>query len=427
MKRLAKNIVVAVLNWQTRRLYNKNSFKVVVVSGSIGKTSTKLAVAQLLSVRFKVQYQDGNYNDVVTVPLVFFGLTEPSLMNPLAWFGTFLKIEQILKKPYPYDVVVVEVGTDYPGNLAKFKSYLRGDIGVVTGVALEHMEFFDDLDAVAQEEFSISEYCDQLLANADLCDQKYLRPFAERVKTYALNSDAAYKFTDIATNKTSTSFTVLADGKQITTAVYPTIFPTKLYSLCAAVSVGHALGLASEKLVAGLAKVLPVNGRMQLLEGINQTTIIDDTYNASPGAMKAALDALYSLEAPQKIALLGNMNELGSYSEAAHTEVGNYCDPKQLSVVVTLGTDANKFLATAAKASGCQVKAVDTPYEAAEFIKTILKPGAVLLAKGSQNGVFAEEAVKQLLANPEDVSLLIRQSKDWMRIKEKNFGKVVHE
>lgn len=422
MKKLAKNVIVAVLNWQVKRLYNKNSFKVVVVSGSMGKTSTKLAIAQLLSARFKVQYQDGNYNDVVTVPLIFFGLTQPGLVNPLAWIRTFLKIEQTLKKPYPYDVVVVEVGTDYPGNLVKFKSYLKGDIGVITGVALEHMEFFADLDAVAREEFSISEYCGQLLANADLCDQKYLRPFAEKVKTYALNNDAAYKFTDLATNKTSTTFTVLADGKQITTATYPTIFTAKLYSLCAAVSVGHALGLTPEELVAGLAKVLTVNGRMQLLEGINQTKIIDDTYNASPDAMKAALGALYSLEAPQKIALLGNMNELGNYSEAAHTEVGNYCDPKQLSVVVTLGTDANKFLATAAKESGCQVKTVDTPYEAAEFIKTILKPGAVLLAKGSQNGVFVEEAVKQLLADPADSAKLVRQSDEWLSKKRLQFG-----
>ena len=150
--------------------------------------------------------------------------------------------------------------------------------------------------------------------------------------------------------------------------------------------------------------------------------IIDDTYNASPEAVKAALDTLYGIEAPQRIALLGNMNELGDYSESAHREIGQYCNPEKLDLLVTLAGDANTFTAAEAEAKGCTVVRVDSPYDAAEKIKFALKPGAVILAKGSQNRVFAEEAVKQLLADPADQSKLVRQSASWLKIKQQQFN-----
>src|SRR5690606_51259 len=114
----------------------------------------------------------------------------------------------------------------------------------------------------------------------------------------------------------------------------------------------------------------------------------DDTYNSSPEAAKAALKTLYQLEAASRVALLGNMNELGAYSESAHRELGDYCDPDKLDLVVTLGPDANAFLAPAASAKGIETKLANTPYEAAEYLRPYMKQGTVLLAKGSQNGVY---------------------------------------
>jgi UDP-N-acetylmuramoyl-tripeptide--D-alanyl-D-alanine ligase len=161
---------------------------------------------------------------------------------------------------------------------------------------------------------------------------------------------------------------------------------------------------------------------MQKLTGINNSIIIDDSYNSSPVAAKLALDTLYGLESPQKIAILGNMNELGDYSKQAHEEIGSYCDPKQLELVITIGPDANKYLGPVAVTRGCGVKSFDSPYEAGEFIKPLIKSGAVILVKGSQNKVFAEEAIKLLLANPADEAKLVRQSPQWLKIKQKAFG-----
>ncbi len=396
MKSFAKKIVVSVLAWQLRRLYKKNSFKVVVVAGSLGKTSTKLAIAKVLSQKYKVQFQDGNYNDLVTVPLIFFGQKTPSLLNPLAWVKVFITNELRLLKKYPYDIVVVEVGTDGPGQMIKFKKYLHSDLTVVTAITMEHMEFFTDLDVVAAEELSVAEWSAKLLINKDLCDQKYIKSVAVPVQTYS-----AQDAENIVQLKNHTNDLAIA----------------------AAAIVGKELGLGLEQIKNGAAGVTAIPGRMQELAGINDSTIIDDTYNASPYAVEAALKFLYSKDAPQKIAILGSMNELGQYSESAHKGIGKYCDPQQLDLVVTIGPDANKFLAASAEAKGCKVQTFDNPYEAGEFVKSQIKPGAYILAKGSQNNVFAEEAVKLLLANPiQDTAKLVRQTPNWIKKKQKVFG-----
>ncbi|HEX5797147.1 MAG TPA: cyanophycin synthetase, partial [Candidatus Saccharimonadales bacterium] len=202
------------------------------------------------------------------------------------------------------------------------------------------------------------------------------------------------------------------------------IAKTQLFSICAAVAVAHELDLTEPLIQKGIKAIRPANGRMRVLEGINSSVIIDDTYNASPDAVKTALDTLYENKAPQKIAVLGNMNELGRFSPDAHSKVGEYCDPKQLDMVLTIGPDANRYLAAAAKKQGCEVETFDNPYAAADFLKEAIRPQALILAKGSQNGVFAEETVKQILADSRDVSKLVRQEPHWLKIKAKQFKTV---
>jgi UDP-N-acetylmuramoyl-tripeptide--D-alanyl-D-alanine ligase len=161
---------------------------------------------------------------------------------------------------------------------------------------------------------------------------------------------------------------------------------------------------------------------MNVLRGMEGSTIIDDTYNASPLAAKSALATLYAIDAPQRIAILGSMNELGSTSAASHASVGSFCDPTKLEWVVTIGDEAATHLAPAAEKQGCQVRTFKTPYQAGGFVHSVLRDGAVVLAKGSQNGVFAEEAVKELLHSTEDVDQLVRQSEYWLKVKEEQFS-----
>ncbi len=423
MKSAAKKIVAVILGWQVKRLKSKNDFKVIAVAGSIGKTSTKLAIAHVLSGGLRVRYQNGNYNDLVSVPLIFFNKTLPGLYNPFSWLKIFWQNELTLRQPFAHDTVVVELGTDGPGQLAQFSKYLGVDIGVLTSISPEHMQFFDNMQAVAKEELELASLSKQLLINKDLVKQEYLKEIVAPLSYYSLKSPNDYSLGKIKFSGEHCSFDVSKSGQNLLSARHEAVSEPQLYSVLAAISVADLLGLSAGQIKKGLAKIKPVSGRMQKLAGINNSTIIDDTYNASPDATKAALDTLYRIKAPYKIAVLGNMNELGSYSQEAHTEIGKYCDSKELDLVITIGPQANQFLALAAEASGCKVQSFDSPYVAGDYLSSVIKPKSLVLIKGSQNKVFAEETVKKILQNPKDASKLVRQSPHWLKIKEKTFNK----
>lgn len=418
-KKAGRALVCTVLEWQVRQLRARHHFKVVAVVGSVGKTSTKLAIADLLGQSLRVRHQAGNYNDRVTVPLVFFGLGEPSLYNVFAWFRALGVSQSEISMPYPYDVVVVELGTDGPGQLADF-AYLKPDITVVTAVSPEHMQYFVTLDAVAAEELSVFSYSKQVLVNGDDIAGEYLagREFVE----YSLHSEQAqYQATAKPKGLEGQSLAVTLPKYKLTADI-SYLGEQGAKTALAAAAVADLLGIKKAAIAKGLPKLLPFAGRMRVLPGIKGSTLIDDTYNASPLAVKAALDVLYEAKAPQRIAILGSMNELGGYAREAHDEVGSYCDPKKLDVVVTIGHDAKKWLAPAAREQGCTVHAFLNPYEAGDYVSGKVQKGAVVLAKGSQNGVFAEEALKPLLASDDDAAKLVRQSLSWLNEKQIQFS-----
>lgn len=417
MKNFLKSLIVAVLGWQVRRLYKHNHIKTVGVVGSIGKTSTKSAIAQVLAREYYVQYQDGNYNDIVTIPLVFFGQKLPSLFNPFAWVALILRNEWALRHQYPYEVVVLELGTDGPGQIKKLNKYLKIDTAVVTAISPEHMEFFADEDAIAREELSVQNFSKQLLVNADLCSPEAIAKIKKPCKTYGKNIEADYRISGLSRN----NWNVTNPAKNKTLVSKLTISDAEVYSLSAAFAVGQLMDMKDDQLLEGIASFTSISGRMNILKGQKGSIIIDDTYNASPQATTMALQTLYDYPAKQRIALLGNMNELGRQSEMYHRQVGAFCDPDKLALIVTLGTDANKFLAAEAEKRGCKVVRATTPTEAAGAIESAILSDTVILAKGSQNGVFAEEAVKQLLANPEDETHLVRQGAAWLSKKESSF------
>ncbi len=422
IKQVGRILICAILERQVISLRKRYQFCVVAVTGSVGKTSTKLAIAKVLAADKRVIYQEGNYNDRVTVPLVLFGADKPAaLYNLLAWARAFLHNQRVIRRGYPYDIAVLELGTDHPGQIAEFR-YLHPDIAVVTAVAPEHMEYFVTLEAVAHEELEIAGFSERLLINGDDVDERfaaYLKDYA----AYGLLADRTYRATyaqSEALDGEQVAFH-LSGSKQVKARI-PYVGAQGVKAALAAVAVADMLSIDISKIIPALEGLTPFAGRMQILQGLDNTTLIDDTYNASPIAVRAALDVLYAVKAPKKIVLLGSMNELGESSRKAHNEVGKYCDPKQLAVVATLGVEANKYLAPAARERGCRVIEFVNPYEAGAWAAGELVKGTVLLAKGSQNGVFAEEALKPLLARPEDRAKLVRQSPYWMDVKQRQFG-----
>ncbi|MDB5170317.1 MAG: Mur ligase middle domain protein [Candidatus Saccharibacteria bacterium] len=418
IKHIGKTILCVLLESQVKRLRKRHEIKIVAVIGSVGKTSTKLAIAKMLNHSQPVIYQDGNYNDRLTVPLVLFGRTEPSIFNVLAWFKILLANERAIRSQYPYKIAVLELGTDGPGQLVAFE-YLHPDITVVTSIAAEHMEYFGTLNAVAEEELVPLGFSKQALLNVDDIPHKYLPDI--NYLSYGSKEQATYWLSKREQTNLQGQELVINDGDESLVLQTVLLGMQGAKAVMAAAVVGKQLGYSDESITAGIAQVTPVAGRSQVLPGLNQSLLIDDTYNASPIAVRAALEVLYSVEAPQRIAILGTMNELGTISNDEHIAIGAYCDSTKLDLVVTIGDVAEEYLAPAAQKAGCTVMSFTSPYEAGAYVRDQLKPGAVVLAKGSQNGVFSEEALKFLLQNPADKSKLVRQSAHWLGIKKSQF------
>lgn len=421
-KSYAKEALTRLFVRQIRRIIKVHKPKVVAVVGSVGKTSTKFAIATVLSETFRVQVQAGNYNTPISVPFIFLGRDLPSLKNPFGWLGAWFAAKKIIYGAFPFDVVVIEIGTDKPGDIIEFKGLVEPDIAVITAVSDEHMEFFGTLDAVAKDELSVSEFSKKLVLNTDDIAPQFIDSYLKKNVPFVTYGFSANDYVLHAKQLTGGYIfeLKLPNGSQVKTSV-SLIAKHSVKAAAAAAVVADLLGIPPQIVETGVKKILPPPGRMQILKGIKNSTIIDDSYNASPLAVKAALSTLYECQAPQRIALLGMMNELGAQSQESHEEIGKLCNPKKLDLLVTLGADANAHIAQIAELNGCTVLRAKSPYEAGGMIADSLKDGGIILVKGSQNGVFSEEAIKELLADPSDVTRLVRQSDFWLAKKRAQF------
>lgn len=395
--------------------------RIVAVGGSVGKTSTKLAIAATLAQKYTVNHHEGNYNDPISVPLSIMNLPVPALYNPFAWLFTFYKANKIVRAPYRWEIIVVELGTDQPGDIPHFMKYLSPDIGVVTATTPEHMEMFKIPEAVIEEEFGLALGSKIAVINGDDAGiRSRIKELPHKVVTYG--ESGAVHFGDQTVRLDGGISATLHLGEQTISVKTNVIAQHSLYALAAAAAVGQELGLSAKQIATGITNFHPVAGRMNPLPGVNDSLIIDDSYNASPDAVVAALETLQQTAQGRAIAILGSMNELGDYARTGHELVGAACG--DLDLLVTIGRDAQNLLVPAAKKAGLkseQIQSFLSPYQAGEFVKGLVRTGDTILVKGSQNGVFSEEAAGKLLRNDSDRSKLVRQSPDWMAKKEAQF------
>jgi UDP-N-acetylmuramoyl-tripeptide--D-alanyl-D-alanine ligase len=369
---------------------------------------------------------DGNHNTAISAPVAILGIGYPENVKSIwGWLAVLRAAKRRVNEPADVDVIVQELGTDRIGEIAHFGSYLRPAIGIVTAVTPEHMEFFGNIEAVAKEELAVINFSEIGLINRDDISGR----FAEFITNVSIDT---YGTTGAAEYRYETGDILSLDGykgqfmaPELSSPLSTTLHVLGEHSIrpvAAALAVGCKLGMAPDVLSRGAAKVRPVPGRMRLLRGMNDSLLIDDTYNSSPAAAIAALQTLYRFEAPQRIAILGSMNELGVMSADEHRKLGEFCDPSLLAWVVTVGKEAEEYLAPAAKARGCQVKSFMSAVEAGAFVHKNMEEKAVILAKGSQGGVYLEEALKILLHETHEDHELVRQSPEWMHIKQNYFN-----
>lgn len=403
------------------------NIKLITVAGSVGKTSTKLAIATLLSQKYRVRLHEGNHNTHLSAPLAILGINFPgNPRNFWQWHKVFSAARKRIKSPASDEpeIIIQELGTDRPGDIEQFSKYLVPNIAVITSVTPEHMEFFGNIDAVAQEEIGAANFAVMAILNQDDISGEFFKYVRNsNVSTYSSTGGANYNFI-------AEGFSLLEgfSGK-IQTPEYGEI-PVRakvfgehsLRPITGAVAVAVKLGLNPQEIVNGLASLKPVPGRMNFMRGVEDSVLIDDTYNSSPAALEAAIRTFYALSAPSKIAIIGSMNELGEASAFEHQKIGEMLDGVSLSWAITVGEQANKFLAPAARLRGCQVYEAKNAIDAGIFAHKVMERGVLVLLKGSQGEVYLEEATKMLLRNKEDEKWLVRQDEKWKKTKDEFFS-----
>lgn len=417
MKNALRRLVAQrLLQPKVKKLIKTYNLQVIAVGGSVGKTSTKHAIAAVLESKYpgQVLAHPGNFNTEISLPLSIFELPIPkTLINPVVWLGISSQMERIIQSgAYRYKVLVLELGIDHPGEMAAFMRYLQPDIGVVTAIAPEHLDQLHDMETVAREEFLLAQKSKKAVLNAE--DPILMKLASGLRQTPVLYGPSGMvRFED--------GFELITRLGQV--KVRPQVLGDhSLLAVLAASAVAQELGATLPEIAAGIGQIYPSPGRMVEFTGLKGARLIDDTYNASPQAVKAALTFIYR-QPGRKIAILGSMNELGTYSQAAHEEVGKYA--YKLDLLVTIGTQAQDYLAPAAIKAGLaetRVKSFLSPYDAGVYVRSIIQAGDIVLVKGSQNAVFSEEALKLLLADPADSVKLVRQSPEWINKKKAQFG-----
>lgn len=422
MKSFLKKIVLFFLEKLAKWRLKKIQPKIIGITGSVGKTSTKEAIFTALKNSIPTHASAKSYNSEFGAWLTILE-QKTGYSSPLAWFSAII-LGLIgtwrLKEP-PYKNLILEMGADKPGDIEYLVKRIKPDIGILTNVKPIHLAEgqFMDLDDIFVEKSKLIKALPEsgwAILNADdsrvstLVDQ-----VAANVITFGTAVNADLRAKQIKSTKEGLKFLLHYE-----TTSHEVHFPYLLgrhnvYVLLPAFAVGFLLGQPFDVLYAALRDFRLPPGRMNLIEGIKNTIIIDSSYNASPETVIAALNVLKSMPG-RKIAALGSINELGECSEKEHRRVGRHV-PAAADILVTVGAEA-RHLAAAAHDAGFskdRIFSFETSIAAAEFLKNQLRADDVILAKGSQNNVRMERLVKALMKNPEQAeNLLIRQDYYWL-------------
>jgi len=428
MKNILKSVVAIKLGLFARAVLHRYQPRIVMITGSVGKTSTKDAVAAVLSKRFFVRKSEKNLNSEFGVPLTILGAGVPnSLLNPFAWIPSLKNALELLILPNHYpNMLVLETGADKPGDLARILRIATPDVVVVTRLPEipVHVEAYTSPDAVREEEFSPA-YA--LSAEAPLIvpsDDKYAVENAVRtpahVISYGFTNDAAVHISDVGfyevagkvagmqANVKTKSLPAQAGGHG-KILIKGSVGNVQILPAAAAIASAIAFEIPLREAIDALDDYKAPAGRGRLFAGKNGSVIIDDSYNASPAAVEEALATLKAFpRAKRRIAVLGDMLELGRYSVREHERISKIVGDSA-DVIAAVGIRARAF---SMASNGSEVLLFENSRIAAAKLPDLIREGDVILVKGSQS-IRTERIVEALLANPADASRLVRQEKKW--------------
>lgn len=352
--------------------YYRSLFKIpfVGITGSVGKTTTKDMVHAALSAKYNTLKNEGNLNNEIGVPLTLFRL-DPS-----------------------HEAAVIEMGMSGFGEISAMTNIVRPDVAIITNIGVSHIEKLGSREGILKAKLELLEGMKPnapVILNADNDMLRTVRPGAHRTVFYSIDDPVGeYRASDIVMTDDSLEFTVAA-GEEAARAKLPCTGRHNVYNALAACAAGKCLGIDIAESLEALKGYVPSGMRQRIVKkgGI---TFIEDCYNASPDSQAAALAVLGAMKATRRIAVIGDMLELGSFSEQAHREVGEKAAQNGIDAVLTYGERA-LLTAEGAKAGGVPlVRSFSDKKELSDFLLSELHEGDAVLFKASR-GMKLEDVI----------------------------------
>ncbi|WP_291572763.1 UDP-N-acetylmuramoyl-tripeptide--D-alanyl-D-alanine ligase [Clostridium sp. UBA4548] len=342
----------------------KLKLKVIGITGSTGKTSTKDLVAAALSEKYKVFKTKGNFNNEVGLPLMVFSLDNS------------------------YDVAILEMGMSSLGEIERLAKVAKPDIGIITNIGLSHIENLKTRDNILKAKMEITSFFNEknvLIINGDNDMLHNLQAQGYKIIKIGLENDYNFVGSRIIIDNDHIKFNVIENGKETESSIEVGV-PGKhnvLNSLLA-IAVARELGLTYDEISIGIRKLEFTSMRLDIINCGNYI-IINDAYNASPDSMEAALEVLKNYEGKRKIAVLGTMKELGNEAYNSHERVGSYAKKCNVDLLLTAGEFNEAFKSGFGDGN---LVSFHTGEELLDFLSTTIEDGDVILVKASRTMKF---------------------------------------
>ena len=361
-------VALQTLATAVRKLWGK---PLVGVTGSAGKTTTKEAIAHVLSSRFRVLKSEGNFNNHFGLPLM------------------------LLKLQPEHDVAVIEMGMSHACEIRALAKIAQPEIGVVTNVAPVHLEFFNSIADIARAKYELVESLPAGGTAVLNADDEYVsqfgRDFKGKVLMYGTRVTADVRAENVQNRGAEGSeFDVVVSSAR-EHARLQLVGEHNILNALSAVAVGLASGMKMAEAVAALANLAPADKRGQVVQ-LGNITVINDCYNSNPKALRAMVDALAGMKATRRIVVAGEMLELGSAGEEMHRAAGRHAGEKKVDILVGVRGLAQATV-DGAREAGIRAEFVATPEAAGEWLARETRDGDVVLLKASR-GVKLEKALE---------------------------------
>ena len=435
MKSNFKKIIAYILRIESILVLWKYKPKIVAITGSIGKTSTKDAVYAVISKFAHVRKSQKSFNSQIGLPLTILGCPN-GWDSPLLWLENILKGLWLFIWPHKYPKwLVLEVGIGGKGDMKKTAGWLKTDVVIMTAIGdtPAHIEFFDSRDELIEEKKKLIKTLKKegllVLNRDDEAIYKMKEKSKHKTITYGfkegadiLGSEDSIYYGDNG-EPNGVIFRIDQDGKSLPVIIEGVFGKNHIYAALASFAVlyGEKLNMLSG--IDALKSYDMPPSRMRLLKGIADSIIIDDTYNSSPFACESGIKTLGQIKNGRKIAVLGDMLELGKHTKEAHENIGKIAS-ENVDILIVVGSRAESIKVGAIEVGMKEKNILEftNSKEAGEFLKTFVKKGDVVFMKGSQ-GMRMERAVEAILWDDKENlpagrqvknKLLCRQDKEWL-------------